>query len=106
MPDPERKLVINELAQNDYLELLKQSVRRWGREQAAQYKESLDAAMNRLLEYPDLGRSAPELFDGGHRLPARRHVIYYTFSEDAVIIHRILYERRHVSAVTFLESRE
>jgi len=41
MTVPERALVINELAQDDYLELLKQSVRSWGREQKAQRSHSM-----------------------------------------------------------------
>lgn len=97
MPAPERVLVINELAQDDYLEILKQSVRSWGREQAAQYKEALDAAMERLLAFPDMGRATPELFDDGYRMLARRHIIYYTFTDRVVTIHRILHERRHVT---------
>ena len=106
MTAPERSLVINELAQDDYLELLKQSVRSWGREQAAQYKDSLDATMQRLLEYPELGRATPELFEGGHRLRARHHVIYYTYSSHAVVIHRILHERRHVTRLMLLDPDE
>lgn len=103
MPAPERALIINELAQEDYLELLKQSVRNWGREQAAQYKDSLDASMVRLLEYPEMGRGTPELFDGGHRLRARHHVIYYTFSDSVVTIHRILHERRYVTGLMLFD---
>lgn len=106
MGAPERSLVINELAQRDYLDILKQSVKSWGREQAAQYKESLDASMMRLLEFPELGRATPELFDGGHRLTSRHHIIYYTYSAHAVIIHRILHERRHVTALMLLDPDE
>lgn len=106
MTGPERALVINELAQQDYLDILKQSVRSWGRQQARQYKDSLDASMQRLLEFPDLGRATPELFDGGHRLKSRHHVIYYTYSAHAVIIHRILHERRHVTPAMLLPDFE
>ncbi len=79
MTRPERRLVINEVAQSDYLELLKESVRRWGRDQAAQYKGALDASMERLLEFPGLGQAVEHLFDGGHRLRVRHHSVYYTY---------------------------
>ena len=97
MAGTERHLVINEIAQEDYLDILKQSARQWGRDQAAQYKGALDASMERLLEFPELGQSVANLFDGGHRLRVRHHNIYYTFNDHAVIVHRILHERRHVT---------
>jgi len=62
--------------------------------------------MMRLLEFPELGRATPELFEGGHRLKSRHHVIYYTYSAHAVIVHRILHERRPVTAVMLLEQEE
>jgi plasmid stabilization system protein ParE len=98
----ERRLVINDVAQDDYLELLKDSVRRWGRDQAAQYKGALDASMERLLEFPDLGQAMGHLFEGGHRLRVRHHSVYYTYDDHAVIIHRILHERRQVTGEMFL----
>ncbi len=106
MPAPERALIINELAQEDYLDLLKQSVRNWGRERAAQYKDSLDASMARLLEFPELGRATPELFEGCHRFKSRHHIIYYTYAAHSVIIHRILHERRNVTGLMLLDADE
>jgi toxin ParE1/3/4 len=104
MPKPRRVLVINEVARQDYLDLFKQSVLNWGHDQAAQYKGSLDTSMERLLEFPDMGRSAPELFRDGHRLRVKHHAIYYTFSDDSVIVHRILHERRRVTPMMFVET--
>jgi plasmid stabilization system protein ParE len=101
MAKHERALIINEIAQEDYLDILRLSVLNWGREQAAVYavyKDALDEAMERLLQFPGMGRPTPELFDGGHRLHVRHHAIYYTFSEREVTVHRILHERRHVTA--------
>jgi plasmid stabilization system protein ParE len=106
MAPPERRLVINEIAQEDYLDILKLSVRQWGRDQAAQYKGALDASMERLLEFPELGHAVADLFDEGYRLRVRHHSIYYTFTEDAVIIHRILHERRHVTPGMLLPEPE
>ena len=102
MAGTERHLVINEIAQTDYLEILRQSVRQWGQDQAAQYKGALDASMERLLEFPELGQRVADLFEGGYRLRVRHHSIYYTFTDHAVIIHRILHERRHVTAEMLL----
>jgi plasmid stabilization system protein ParE len=106
VPAHSRKLVINETAQVDYLELLEQSVLTWGRDQAAQYKGALDDAMERLLEFPGLGRPVPELFVDGHRMRVRHHLVYYTFSDDVVTIHRILHERRHVTPSLLAEPEE
>jgi len=96
-----RTLRINEPAEGDYLDLLRSSVKHWGRDHAAQYKGAVDATMDRLLEFPEMGQAVPDLFEGGFRVRIRHHWMYYTFSSREVTIYRILHERRHVDRGAF-----
>ncbi len=101
MAQPDRYLNISEPAEADYLETLKTSVEGWGRDRAAQYKGALDATMERLLEFPEIGHAVPDLFEGEYRIRIRHHWVCYTLTVRDVTIHRILHERRHVNRDLF-----
>jgi len=94
MSAPDRRLVVSEAARQDYEDILLFSVEQWGELQAAKYRNLLDRSLERLLEFPEMGRLIPEILAGGRRMKAGEHVVFYTVTADAIIIHRLLHKNR------------
>lgn len=99
MTDRRRYLIIGTQAEDDYVNVLRESVRSWGVESASEYRAELDAALDRLEHYSELGQRVDYLIEGVRSMRVRRHRVFYTVDERSVIVLRILHERQHVSRV-------
>lgn len=88
-------VTLTPLARQDFHDILLYSVITWGPDQLDRYEERLNRAIHHIRDHPDIGRPCPEVMPGGRRLRTGHHMIYCTATADAVIIHRILHERRH-----------
>lgn len=90
-------------AGRDLDDIFDHTARRWGADQAERYLRELDAACQRLAEYPLLGSAADLVRPGYRRLASGRHVIYFRVHPDEVLIVRVLHQRmdagRHFSGV-------
>ena len=89
-------------ARQDLDDILLYSARTWGRDQVNRYSAALDRAIDRIRQYPESGRDCTPVLTGGRCVRCEHHLIYYTYDDQAVIVHRILHERRQVTNDLFL----
>jgi len=83
---------LSPLARQDFKEVLKYTRGRWGAEQKEKYKNLLDASINRIAEFPRLGKPLKGLPEWSLAYYAGRHVIVYQVRETHLEIIRILYD--------------
>lgn len=98
MSDRKASLTFTFRARRDHQEILLYSLEIWGPDQLDRYETTLDNAIRRIRDFPEAGRDCTHLMASGRCARAGHHLIYYTFSDDTVTIHRILHERRHVTS--------
>ena len=90
------RLIFAPNARTDLTQLLLQSRRQWGIRQRNAYKLQIDRALGELTEYPFLGRSRDEISLGLRSYPVGSHLIYYQVQDQAVVILRIIHNRRDI----------
>ena len=88
------KLLYRPAAREDLRAIYWSTADRWGLKQADTYDEALQTAAESLTENPRRGQR----FDGLRFIPSGKHLLFYTVSDEAVIIVRILHERMHKRA--------
>ena len=77
--------------QSDIADILQYTIELWGPEQADKYEDEIFEALERLRQYPELGR----LVSGSEReMAIRHHVVLYDFIGTTVTLLRILHPRR------------
>jgi toxin ParE1/3/4 len=86
-----RSLDFSPEAEDDVRGILAYSLTEWGEAQRDVYAAALDAAFQRLIDFPEIGRSRPEFFPGCRTLPVERHIIYYRLDETTIRIVRVLH---------------
>jgi toxin ParE1/3/4 len=86
-----RKIGIQASARNDLIGIWRYSARQWDEQQADQYLDQLDKAIQNLAENPDLGVKRDYIREGYRVLFAGRHAIYYTAMKGAIRIVRVLH---------------
>ena len=90
---PRRSLIVAAAAQRDLREIFRHSAKRWGEAQRAAYAASLDQALARLAEFPELGRGRDEIRRGLRSHPVREHVVLYLTEADAIVVLRVIHAR-------------
>ena len=91
-------LQISDEADRDIGDLLAYSLATWGPEQQAAYAAALADAFERLIAYPDLGRSRDDVFPGCRALRVRQHVVFYRIDGETVRVGRVLHVRSDADA--------
>lgn len=66
---------------------------------AQRFIDELDAMLQRLGEYPDLGRERPDLGEHVRSIPFRDHLVIYRREPARVLIIRIVHGSRDVPAL-------
>ncbi|MDQ3654882.1 MAG: type II toxin-antitoxin system RelE/ParE family toxin [Chloroflexota bacterium] len=106
MSDRKRLLVITPEARSDIEQVLMYSEEVWGVAQSDRYEQSLYESLGRIRAFPDHGRPSNALLGGARSVICEHHVIYYTYDDDTVTIHRILHERQHMTPGMLLPEPE
>lgn len=106
MSDRKANLTFTPRARKDHWEVILYSLEMWGPDQMDRYEATLDDAVKRVHQFPELGRDCTRLVANGRWIQAGHDMIYYTFVDGMVSIHRILHERRRVTAVMLTEPDE
>jgi toxin ParE1/3/4 len=65
----------------------------WGVAQAAHYLDRLNASFNALARAPLSAPACEHIRPGYRRQRVERHVVFYRFDADTVIVVRVLHER-------------
>jgi toxin ParE1/3/4 len=86
-----RQLVVSEHAEADLREIWLYSYQNWGEAQADRYLDELDAGLRTCGAAPDRGRRRDEVRPGYWSLLIRRHVAFYTVTDDEVLVQRVLH---------------
>jgi toxin ParE1/3/4 len=86
------RLRIRAKARRDLDEILDYSFAEHGEEVAEGYLLTIGAALDRLIDYPELGLARFDLKEGLRSLPAGEHRIYYRIEGDRVSVARVLHK--------------
>jgi len=86
-----RQLVLTNSAEADLRGIWIYSAQVWGEHQANRYLDTLRAALISCGEAPERGRSRDEVRPGTRSIQTGRHVIYYRFDDQQVVVQRVLH---------------
>ena len=86
-------LAFSPAAQDDLRTIVRWGIRRWGETAAREYVEELRQDIDRLHQFPELGRSVEDLFPGARVLTTGTHRVFYRIDGDTVRIVRVLHQR-------------
>jgi toxin ParE1/3/4 len=90
------RLALTPRAAQDLDDIFDYSAEVWGIERTILYIRALQAAMERLLLFPELGRSIHEVRPGVRLLPVESHLIIYRLRGEAIDVVRILHQRMDI----------
>ena len=90
-----RRLAFREKAKDDLLEI-HSYVARDNPRITGRFVESIDQRCRKLALTPFMGRARPDIADGLRSIPFGNFQIFYSVTDDAVIIDRVLHARRRV----------
>jgi toxin ParE1/3/4 len=88
-----RDLHLTTDAERDLRSILRYSERTWDEHQRNAYGQRIDDALQRLAQFPELGRSREDIGSGWRSYPAGEHTIYYRAEETSVTVFRILHRK-------------
>ena len=86
-----RRLVVSERAEEDLREIWIYSFKTWGEAQADRYLDELDAGLQECGSEPERGKQRDEVRPGYWSLLIGRQVAFYTFTDDEVLVQRVLH---------------
>ena len=89
-----RRLELVKDARRDIRDLLRFTLRRWGTEQARAYEARLLDAMERLVDFPELGVERPTAGKGVRAFRVEEHMIYYRVTTASVRILRVMHRNQ------------
>ncbi|MBO6765415.1 type II toxin-antitoxin system RelE/ParE family toxin [Maricaulis sp.] len=88
------KLALSKRARADYKAIRAYSLKQFGLQQAAAYRERFETAFERLLAFPESGAPSDTVASGLRRLPVGRHCVFYPLTAGEVRIVAILHQRQ------------
>ena len=86
-----RRLVISHQAEADLRGIWLWSFRMFGETRADRYLDDLDAAMRMCGSDPESGKNRDTLRVGYRSLLVGKHLVFYTFTDETVLIRRVLH---------------
>lgn len=92
MPD----VRIRPRARQDLEAIWRYTSEHWGEPQADLYVKQLDAGIQSLREFPDIGEPCDHVRAGYRKLHVNRHLIFYRRSDRYVEIVRVLHQSMDV----------
>jgi len=96
MPESRIRIRITPRARLDLKAIWTYTLKRWGEPQADLYLRQLDAGIQSLLDFQDLGESCEHIRAGYRRLLVNRHLIFYQYGEMHIEIVRVLHQSMDV----------
>lgn len=83
----------------DFEDILLHGVQTWGEERAAAYDAALEGEIDKLAQFPFLGRSRSDWPTNFRALVVRDHVVVYHVDDEAVTVVRILHRRQDAAGL-------
>jgi len=91
------RLTIKPDARADIDWILLYTRKRWGIDQRRRYRAQLTQALKILREHPELGPERNDLFPGCRNRLVDEHIVYYSVSDDEIVIIRVLHGAQNAS---------
>ena len=79
---------------------------RWGAERTRDFLEGLIEAVERLAEFPLMGRGRSAFFAGLRSVRHRGYLIFYVIELDRPVVIAVIHERRNLAALDFADRLE
>jgi toxin ParE1/3/4 len=86
-------------AERDLIDIWRYTADHWNAAQADRYLDEIEAAVDRLRDFPDSGIDSSHVRRGYRRLPVGSHRLYYRVSGAAVEIVRVLHARMDAESI-------
>jgi toxin ParE1/3/4 len=96
-----KRLIVTDEAKADLRNIERYSRRKWGSEQARDYRYLIIECVARLMENPRRGRRQERLAVGMRRINVRSHAIFYLDHESGIVISRIVHQRMDIGSALF-----
>jgi len=87
-----RRLLVSDRADADLREIWLYSFKTWGEAQADRYLDELDSGLQECAAEPERGTCREDVRIGYWSRLIRRHVAFYTFTDDEVLVQRVLHD--------------
>ena len=91
-----RSVLFTDHAKADIASIWDYTEERWGRDQAATYDRSLEAACIDLASGDRVGVTAAHISPDYHKLHVGKHTVYYRMNDDTLEVIRILHQQMDV----------
>jgi toxin ParE1/3/4 len=80
-------------AKKDLLEIRRFTVKQWGKKQSENYIQEIKKTFQLIADMPAIGQHCEnDIGKDRYYFPSRRHIVYYTFSKNKVLISAILHQ--------------
>ena len=93
-------------ARADLLAIRAWSAQRWGPARARDFLEGLVEAIERLAEFPLMGRARSAFLPGLRSVRYRGYAIFYVIEAERAVVVALLHERRNFAALDFADRIE
>lgn len=90
-------------ARRDLLAIREWGISQWGDKRSEEFLEDLIAALERLTEHPQQGRSRAALVPGLRSIRFRSYIAFYLIDAEGPVILSVLHERRNSAALDFAD---
>jgi toxin ParE1/3/4 len=97
MSSREGRLQLSPKAQQDFIDILRYTRKRWGDQQLLAYRDKLNHALNLIADNPEIGHLSPVLPSTHRILAVGSHLIVHRRQLPQIGVVRILHQRMHLT---------
>ena len=97
------RMRLRSAALSDIREIREDGLDRWGAARTRDFLDGLFTAIERLAEFPLMGRSRADIHVDLRSISHRGYVVFYLANEDRPTIMAVLHERRNHAAFDFAD---
>lgn len=90
-------------AKKDLIDIRRYTLSQWGEVQSQLYLSALKQALQRLAEFPAIGKHRPEIAQTVYSFVYVSHIIYYTLQDQKLVVFAVIHQSR--APLVHLESR-
>ena len=92
-------LNLTEKAEQDLNTIYAYSLKQWGQKQANNYFSQIEKTFYLLLDNPCLGKQRNDLKQGYRSVTIKKHLIFYTLTNNEINILRVLHARMDIKNI-------
>ncbi len=100
------RVPIKPQARTDLLAIRAWGEQRWGSERSRDFLEGLIEAIERLAEFPQMGRSRSAFLPGLRSVRYRGYAVFYLIEAERAVVVAVIHERRNFAALDFADRIE